>query len=57
MLEDYKSKILGLSGEVLSDIAPKIRGWEGQASKIYFETLNLYPREISIHCTLTASGN
>jgi CRISPR-associated protein Cas1 len=42
MLEDYKSKILGLSGEVLSDIAPKIRGWEGQASKIYFETLNLF---------------
>lgn len=42
MIDDYKSKIKGLSGEVLSDIAPKIRGWEGQASKVYFETLNLF---------------
>lgn len=42
MIEDYKSKIMGLSGEVLSDIAPQIRGWEGQASKVYFETLNLF---------------
>lgn len=42
MIEDYKSKLTGLSGEVLSDIAPKIRGWEGQASKVYFETLNLF---------------
>lgn len=42
MIEDYKSKIMQLSGEVLSDIAPKIRGWEGQASKTYFETLNRF---------------
>lgn len=40
MIEDYKRKLIGLSGEVLSDVAPKIRGWEGQASKVYFETLN-----------------
>lgn len=42
MIDDYKRKIMRLSGEVLSDIAPKIRGWEGQASKVYFETLNLF---------------
>lgn len=45
MIEDYKSKIMQLSGEVLSDIAPKIRGWEGQASKTYFETLNHFVPE------------
>ncbi|MGI6135959.1 MAG: CRISPR-associated endonuclease Cas1 [Petrimonas mucosa] len=42
MIDDYKIKIKGLSGEVLSDIAPQIRGWEGQASKVYFDTLNLF---------------
>jgi CRISPR-associated protein Cas1 len=41
-IEDYKSKLKSLKGEALSDIAPKIRGWEGQASKVYFETLNMF---------------
>lgn len=39
-LEDYKSKVMRLEGFVVNDIAPKLRGWEGQSSKIYFDTLN-----------------
>ncbi len=41
-IEDYKMKVGKLSGETVSEIAPTLRGWEGQASKIYFETLNLF---------------
>ncbi len=41
-LEDYRSKILSINGEIVSDIASKLRGWEGVASKIYFETLNYF---------------
>jgi len=40
-LEDYRSKIKSLDGEIVRDIAPTLRGWEGQASKIYFSTMNL----------------
>jgi len=40
-LDDYRSKVNALEGEVVADIAPILRGWEGQASKIYFSTLNL----------------
>ena len=39
-MEDYRNKILALKGEIVNDIASTLRGWEGQASKIYFETLN-----------------
>lgn len=39
-LEDYKQKIGKLEGEVVHDISTTLRGWEGQASRIYFETLN-----------------
>ncbi|MDO5760492.1 MAG: CRISPR-associated endonuclease Cas1 [Bacteroidota bacterium] len=39
-LEDYKTKIFHLEGEIVSDVAPSLRGWEGVASKIYFEALN-----------------
>src|SRR5574344_968398 len=28
-LEDYRSKISSLDGEIVADIAPNIRGWEG----------------------------
>lgn len=46
-LEDYKKKISLLDGEVVSDVAPSLRGWEGVASKIYFEALNLVlPQEL-----------
>ena len=29
-----------LEGEIVNDISATLRGWEGQSSKIYFETLN-----------------
>jgi CRISPR-associated protein Cas1 len=38
-LNDYKSKVLKLKGEIVNDIAPTLRGWEGAASKVYFETI------------------
>ncbi len=41
-LDDYKSKIRTLTGESVSDIASALRGWEGLASKVYFDTLNLF---------------
>ena len=46
-LEDYKTKISLLDGEIVSDVAPSLRGWEGVASKIYFEALNnVLPEEL-----------
>lgn len=39
-LEDYKTKIFHLEGDIVSDVASSLRGWEGVASKIYFEALN-----------------
>lgn len=41
-LEDYRTKIAGINGEIVSDIAATLRGWEGVASNIYFETINLF---------------
>lgn len=41
-LEDYRNKIVGIEGEIVSDVAARLRGWEGIASNIYFETLNLF---------------
>lgn len=41
-MEDYCNKIKTLQGEIVNDIAATLRGWEGQASKIYFETLNAF---------------
>ena len=41
-IEDYKTKVKSLQAETVSEIAPTLRGWEGQASRIYFETLNLF---------------
>ena len=41
-LEDYRLKIEKLDGEIVSDVASQLRGWEGVASKIYFETLNAF---------------
>jgi len=39
-LNDYKQKIADAKGDIMSDIAPSIRGWEGASSKIYFEILS-----------------
>lgn len=41
-MNDYMLKIAGIQGEVMSDVAAALRGWEGLASKVYFETLNLF---------------
>lgn len=41
-LEDYRNKIRSLDGDIVNDIAPKLRGWEGQASRIYFNTINAF---------------
>lgn len=41
-LEDYRTKVKGIEGEIVSDVAPSLRGWEGLSSRIYFETLNLF---------------
>lgn len=46
-LEDYKTKIFHLEGDIVSDVASSLRGWEGVASKIYFEALNsVLPTEL-----------
>jgi CRISP-associated protein Cas1 len=41
-LEDYRTKINSVDGEIVSDIASTLRGWEGISSNIYFETINLF---------------
>jgi CRISP-associated protein Cas1 len=37
---DYTNKLNGLAGEIVSDIAPSLRGWEGAASRIYFAVIS-----------------
>ena len=39
-LEDHKNKLGQAEGEVISDVAPSMRGWEGAASRRYFQALN-----------------
>lgn len=41
-LEDYMRKLQAAEAEIIPDIAPSLRGWEGAASRIYFGTLNLF---------------
>ncbi len=41
-LEDYRIKIKALDGEIVNDISATLRGWEGVASKIYFDIINLF---------------
>ena len=41
-IEAYRSKVSQLEGNVVSDVAPTLRGWEGQASRIYFSTITKY---------------
>ena len=46
-MNEYKRKIAGLSGDIVSDIAPGLRGWEGAASKIYFDCISVsIPEEL-----------
>jgi CRISPR-associated protein Cas1 len=39
-LNTYKEKISKLKAPLVNDIAPSLRGWEGAASKAYFEMLS-----------------
>jgi CRISPR-associated protein Cas1 len=39
-IEDYRNKIDKLEGEVVPDIAATLRGWEGAASRVYFDCIN-----------------
>lgn len=41
-IEDYREKISTLDGEVVPDIASSLRGWEGAASRAYFECINFF---------------
>ena len=41
-IEDYRNKVSNLEGEIVADVAPQLRGWEGVASRIYFEALNYF---------------
>lgn len=41
-MEDHRQKILAVEGDVISDVAPSIRGWEGAASRRYYESLNYF---------------
>lgn len=41
-LEEYIYKIKDVKAEQLADVAAILRGWEGFASHIYFETLNYF---------------
>lgn len=40
-INDYKDKINNQDAEIISDIAPGLRGWEGAASRYYFSILSL----------------
>lgn len=41
-LDDYRLKIKNIEGNTVNEVASHLRGWEGVASKIYFETLNIF---------------
>lgn len=41
-LADYKSKVMKLEGNIVADISPSLRGWEGAASRRYFESMSAY---------------
>lgn len=41
-IDDHKNKVMQLEGVVVADIAPSLRGWEGAASRRYFQALVAY---------------
>lgn len=41
-LDDYRQKVMQIDGQIVNDVASTLRGWEGVASRIYFETLNRF---------------
>lgn len=47
-MQDYLQKVRSIEGESVSDIAPSLRGWEGAASRRYFQVLGkLMPEKFS----------
>lgn len=40
-MEECRLKIQGVEGNTIRDVEHSLRGWEGQASKLYFETCDL----------------
>lgn len=48
-IEDYRTKTLLLQGEIVPDIAVSLRGWEGAASRLYFDVIDHFlPEEYKI---------
>ena len=41
-LENFRKKVKEIQAENVSDIAAQLRGWEGNASRIYFEQMNAF---------------
>src|SRR5690606_19164026 len=39
-MEDFRTKVAGITGEIVSDIAPSLRGWEGASSRLYFQIIS-----------------
>ena len=47
-VEDYKNKIGQQEGDIVSDVAPSLRGWEGAAGKRYFQAISfLMPEDFA----------
>ncbi len=40
-LADYRKKIETVKGDLIPEVAPSLRGWEGMANKQYFAAINL----------------
>lgn len=40
-MEDYKGKVRRAEGETVADLAPSLRGWEGAASRKYFQMISV----------------
>lgn len=45
-IQSFSEKIKTISADNISDAAPKLRGYEGNASKIYFQTINIHLPEL-----------
>ncbi|MGL4410841.1 MAG: CRISPR-associated endonuclease Cas1 [Bacteroidales bacterium] len=41
-LEEFKVNLEKLTADSVNEISPSIRGWEGNCSRIYFETINRF---------------
>src|SRR5699024_1579235 len=41
-IADHKIKISKLEGKIVPDIAPSLRGWEGAASRRYFQAISAF---------------